>query len=128
MRGAIFLTAVLLALACAGPVCAATERPVARIDRLTATEKNDHLTIEAQGAVMGGGWTHAALRVTRSTQAGDAHVLVIEFVAEPPTANEAVIPGLLPASAALSLKVPRKGLVSVRVMAGENDITTQILK
>ena len=129
MRGAILLTAVFLALHLTGLACAAApEHPVARIDQLTATEKNDHLTIEAQGAVTGGGWSHPMLRLARSSQATDAHVLVMEFVAEPPTANVAVIPGLLPVSAALSLKVPRKGLVSVRVMAGENDITTHILK
>ena len=124
MRSAIFLTALLLAPAAhANP---AAERPVSRVDSLTATEKNDRLTIEAQGAVMGGGWKHPALRLAR--QSGDAHILVVEFVAEPPEPNDAVIPGLLPVTASLVIKAPRKGLVSVRAVASDNEIISQILK
>jgi hypothetical protein len=48
-------------------------------------------------------------------------------VAEPPQPGEAVIPGLLPVSAAITLKA-RKGTVSVRAVSAANEITTQILR
>jgi hypothetical protein len=130
MRGAILVTAVLLHahVATHRPAPeAATAVPVARIDSLMATEKGGRLTIEAKGAVTGGGWKHAALKPIKSIAPGDAHVLVLDFVAEPPEPTQAVIPGLLPVSAAITLNA-RKGLVSVRAVSASNDITTQILK
>jgi len=130
MHGAILVTAVLLHahVAMHHPVPEATSAmPVARIDSLMATEKDGRLTIQAKGAVNGGGWRHAALKPAKATGPGDAHVLVLDFVAEPPEPTQAVIPGLLPVAAAITLKA-RKGLVSVRAVSGANDITTQILK
>ena len=129
MRGAFFLTAALLALPgaalAAAPVI--TDKPVARIDSLIATAKGGHITIHARGAVTGGGWKHVMLKPVKPNLPGDAHTLVVEFVAQPPPSNEAVIPGLLPVNAALTLKA-RKGLVSVRAISAANEITTQILK
>jgi len=52
---------------------------------------------------------------------------VVEFVGQPPASNEAVIPGLLPVMANLTLK-SRKGVVTVRAVSDANEITTQILK
>lgn len=106
---------------------ATTAVPVSRIDSLIASEDKGRLSIQVKGAVMGGGWKHAALKLVNSSNPADAHVLVLDFMAEPPEPTEAVIPGLLPVSAAISLK-SRKGLVSVRVVSGSNEITTQILK
>jgi hypothetical protein len=101
--------------------------PVFRIDGLIATAEGGRLSIQARGAVMGGGWKQAALRPAKGSAPPDPHVLVLDFVAVPPDPTEAVIPGLLPVSAAISVKT-RKGLVSVRVVSGSNEITTQILK
>ena len=130
MRGAVLLMAVLLQTHAAAHH-SAPEAPsatfVARIDGLIATEKDGLLNVQAKGAVTGGGWKHAALKPTKSTAPGDAHVLVLDFVAEPPEPTRAVIPGLLPVAAAVTVKA-RKGLVSVRVVSGSNDITSQILK
>jgi hypothetical protein len=129
MRGAILVTAVLLhahvAAHRSAPETAAM--PVARIDSLIVTEKNGRLSIQAKGAVTGGGWKHALLKPAKATGPGDAHVLVLDFVAEPPDPTRAVVPGLLPVAAALMVTA-RKGLVSVRVVSGSNDITSQILK
>ena len=125
---AIVLTALFLALpvrAMAAPVAA--DKPVARLDSLIATLKGGRVTIQARGAVMGGGWTHIALKPIKPNLPADAHTLVVEFVGQPPPSNEAVIPGLLPATANLSLKT-RKGVVAVRAISAANEITTQILK
>lgn len=130
MRGAILVTALLLHAHTAAhrPAPeAVTATPVARIDSLMVTEKDGRLTVQVKGAVAGGGWKHAALKPAKSTAPGDAHVLVLNFVAEPPDPTQAVIPGLLPVTAAITLKA-RKGLVSVRAVSGSNDITSQILK
>ncbi len=100
---------------------------MSRIDSLIATEKGGRLTVQAKGAVTSGGWKHAALKPVKSSAPGDAHILVLNFVAAPPDPSEAVIPGLLPVAAAITLKT-RKGVVSVRAVSGANEITTQILK
>ena len=127
MRGVSLLVAVLLALPVPAFAAIGAEKQVSRIDGLIATEKGGRLTVQAKGAVTGGGWKHAALKPGKSTAPGDAHVLVLDFVAEPPQPNEAVIPGLLPVSAAITVKA-RKGTVSVRAVSAANEITTQILR
>jgi len=132
---AIVLTAMFLALpvrAPAAPVRATTapvvaDKPVARLDSLIATEKNGRILIQAKGAVTGGGWTHVALKPAKPTPPADTHTLVVEFVGVPPPPGEAVIPGLLPAVASLTVKA-RRGLVAVRAISAANEITTQILK
>jgi hypothetical protein len=132
---AIVLTAMILALpvhamaaparATASPIVA--DKPVARIDSLIATSKAGRIIIQAKGAVTGGGWTHITLRPIKSTLPADAHTMVVEFVGVPPASNEAVIRGLLPVAASLTLK-SRKGVVAVRAISDANEITTQILK
>jgi len=133
---AIVLTAMFLALpvhAMAAPArvtaapAAVADKPVARIDSLIATSKAGRIIIQAKGAVTGGGWTHITLRPIKSTLPADAHTMVVEFVGVPPASNEAVIRGLLPVAASLTLK-SRKGIVAVRAVSDANEITTQILK
>jgi len=127
MRGAFLLTAMLLALPAhaASPILA--DKRVARIDGLIATAKGNSILVQARGAVTGGGWKHVALKPVKPSLPGDAHAIVLEFVAQPPASNQAVIPGLLPVTATLNVKT-RKGVVSVRVISAVNEITTQILK
>ncbi len=128
MRGAIFLAILLVAAPELGNAATAVvDKPVARIDGLIATAKGSRIMVQAKGAVMGGGWKHAMLRLVKSTLPADAHTLVVEFVAEPPPSNEAVIPGLLPVTATITLR-RRRGVVSVRAVSAINEITTQILK
>jgi hypothetical protein len=127
MRGGFFLMAVFMALPAYAAAPVATDKPVARIDGLIATAKGGSILIQARGAVTGGGWKHAALKPIKSSLPGDAHTIVLAFVAQPPASNQAVIPGMLPVTAAIAVKT-RKGVVSVRVTSAVNEITTQILK
>jgi hypothetical protein len=127
MRGALFLMAVLAALPVHAAVPVVSDKPVARIDSLIATAKDGRIIVQARGAVQGGGWKHAALKTVKPSLPGDAHAIVLEFVAQPPASNQAVIPGLLPVTATIAVKA-RKGAVSVRVLSAVNEITTQILK
>jgi hypothetical protein len=101
-------------------------KPISRIDGLFATLSKGDVVIQAKGAVDSGGWRQARLRPVKST-AADAHTIVVEFVATPPAPTQAVIQGLLPITAATTLHM-RRGVVSVRVTSGSNEITTQILK
>jgi hypothetical protein len=128
MRGAILLALLLAAAPEPGHAATAVvDKPVARIDGLIATTKGSQIIVQAKGAVTGGGWKHAMLRPVKSTSPADAHTIVLEFVAEPPPSNEAVIPGLLPVTATIKLR-RRRGVVSVRAVSAVNEITTQILK
>jgi hypothetical protein len=130
MRWVLVLAAALLSLpahAAPAPPPALPEKPVARIDSLVATAKGSRVVIQAHGAVATGGWKRAALKLVKSTQPTDAHTIVLEMVAQPPPPDQAVIPGLLPVSASVTLRL-RKGMVSVRVVSAVNEITTQILK
>jgi hypothetical protein len=130
MRRACLLLIVTWALAF--PASAAEKPPVmspklvARIDSLFATETGGKVVIQAKGAVGSGGWRGAKLRPLKSG-AADIHTIVVEFVASPPQPTQAVITGLLPVAANTVIRM-RKGVVSVRVVSGSNEITTQILK
>jgi hypothetical protein len=130
MRRTLLLMAMLFAL---GVPAGAAEKPplqqprlVARIDGLLATRTKGRIVIEAKGAVESGGWRAAKLRPVRSGPA-DLHTIVVEFIATPPPPTRAVISGLLPVTAGITLPV-RRGVVSVRVVSGSNEVTTQILK
>jgi hypothetical protein len=129
MRRAFLLVAMMLA---AAPLRAAEKPPlvqpklVARLDGLIATAANGHVVIQARGAVVSGGWRAAKLRPLKPTPA-DAHTIVVEFVAVPPSPNQAVIEGLLPVAANATVAL-RRGVFSVRAVSGSNEITTQILK
>jgi hypothetical protein len=127
MRGVFLLMAVLVALPAHAAAPVVTDKPVARIDGLIATAKGGSIIVQARGAVTGGGWKHAALKPIKPVLPTDAHTVVLAFVAQPPPSNQAVIPGLLPVTAAITVKT-RKGVVSVRVTSAVNEITTQILK
>jgi hypothetical protein len=128
MRRAFLLIAMTLAapLQAAEKPPAAQLRLVARIDGLIATAAKGHVVIEARGAVGSGGWRAARLRPLKAGP-GDAHTIVVEFVANPPSPGQAVIEGLLPIAANAILPL-RRGVFSVRVVSGSNEITTQILK
>jgi len=127
MRGILVLMAMLVALPVRAAAPVITEKPVARIDGLIATAKGRNVVIQARGAVTGGGWKKPVLKPVKSTLPGDAHTIVVEFVAQPPPSNLAVIPGLLPVTATLTVR-NRKGIISVRAVSAVNEITTQILK
>ena len=130
MRQVCLLISMLCVLAV--PADAASKLPpippklIDRIDSLIATEIAGRITIEAKGAVGSGGWRAGTLRPVKSGP-GDQHTIVVQFVATPPPPNRAVIMGLVPVAASTTVRF-RPGIVSVRVMSGSNEITTQILK
>lgn len=127
MRGILVLVAMLAALPVRAASPVLSDKPVARIDGLIATAKGGNIVIQARGAVTGGGWKKPALRPVKSTLPGDAHTIVVEFVAQPPPSNLAVIPGLMPVTATVTVR-NRKGIITVRAVSAVNEITTQILK
>ena len=131
MRRAYLLLVMTGALAFAA---SAAEKPpvtppqlVARIDGLFATLTGGKVVIQAKGAVASGGWRGAKLLPVKSGPADARTISVVEFVATPPAQTRAVIMGLLPVAANITIRM-RKGVVSVRVISGSNEITTQILK
>jgi hypothetical protein len=127
MRGILVLMVMLAALPARAATQILTDKAVARIDGLIATAKGGNIVIQARGAVTGGGWKRVALKPVKTSLPGDAHTIVLEFVAQPPASNQAVVPGLLPVSATITVR-NRKGIVSVRAISAINEITTQILK
>jgi hypothetical protein len=114
--------AILALLAFAVPALAAPEKRVWRVDSVIATRQGDSITVQARGAVQSGGWRHPRLKVSR----GDAHTLVVEFLAQPPAPGATVITGLLPVTAKATIRDGR-GAVTVKAMAEANDVTAQIL-
>ena len=63
------------------------------------------------------------LKPVKPVLPGDAHTIVLYFVAQPPPSNQAVIPGLLPVRGADG-QDPGRG-IGARTSA-VNEITTQI--
>jgi hypothetical protein len=116
MRFSPLLIAALLA---ASPALA--DKRVLRIDSLTATQKDGAILVQAKGAVSSGGWTKPHLHLLH----GDGHAVVLEFLATPPPPGMAVIDGLVPVTANLSVK---GRATSIHVQADENEITSQVVK
>ena len=114
------VTIALLALTL--PALAALEKRIWRVDSVIATMAGGVVTIEAKGAVMGGGWNHPRLKLNH----GDGHTMVVEFLAQPPASGAAVITGLLPVTAKATIRAG-PGAVTVKAMAEANEVTAQIL-
>jgi hypothetical protein len=113
----------LLLLAATSVAAHATEKQVYRLDSVTAVAVPGGIQIQARGAVRSGGWSHPRLRVTHM----DAKSVVVEFLAKTPPADAAVIQGLIPVSAQVTVKAGH-GVTSVRVEADANDVTAQVLR
>lgn len=113
----------LLILALSTATSAAAEKRVYRLDNITAAAVPGGIRIEAKGAVQSGGWSQARLKLTQS----DAKSIVVEFLAQPPSAGKVVIMGLLPVSAQVTVKAGH-GVTSVRAVADANEVTAQVLR
>ena len=113
------LLAAACALLCAHPAFA-SEKRVLRIDSLLASQKHGIILLQAKGAVQSGGWTKPRLHVMH----GDGHTLTVEFLAAAPPPGMTVIDALVPVTASLEVKGRAS---SVRVLADENEITSQVL-
>jgi hypothetical protein len=112
--------AIACALLCTTPAFAADKR-VLRIDSLLASEKHGTITVEAKGAVATGGWSRPRLHVLHY----DGRTVTMEFIANPPPPEMTVIEGLVPVTASAQIK---GRTASVRVMAEQNEITSQVLR
>jgi hypothetical protein len=126
MRWGAFLIAGLgLAIACDTCTAGAPHsRLVYRVDRVSAAVVGNKLVVDVSGAVRSGGWHHPRLRPKAS--APEAHVLEMEFYADPPPPKRVVIQELLPISTELKAGLPKYGTVAVSVSSETNEITTQI--
>jgi hypothetical protein len=98
----------------------AEEKRVFRIDNLIATQKDGVIQLQAKGAVQTGGWTKPRLHVMHA----DRRALMVEFLATAPPPGMTVIDALVPVTAAVQVK---GRATSVRVLADENEITSQVL-
>ena len=114
--------ALALLLLTALPALAAPEKRIWRVDSVVATRDGGSVLVEVKGAVQSGGWSHARLQLAH----GDAHTLVVEFLAQPPSPGAVVIGGLLPVTAKIILK-DAHGAVAVKAMGQANEVTAQIL-
>ena len=120
------LTAFVLCLlalpALSTPSLAAPEKRVWRIDSVVATRAGNRVVVQVKGAVKSGGWSHPRLKLAH----GDGHTLAVEFLAQPPAPDAAVITALMPVTAKVTLRA-RRGMVTVKAVAEANDVTAQIL-
>ena len=99
----------------------AAEKRVLRIDGLIVSQKRGVILLQAKGAVQTGGWTKPRLHVMRA----DGRTLTVEFLASPPPPTMTVIDALVPVSAEARVK---GRAASVRVLADQNEITSQVLR
>ena len=112
----------LVILAVSTLAAQATEKPIWRLDSVTAVAVKGGIQVQATGAVKSGGWGHVRLKLTKSGPG----TMVLEMLAQPPSGHAVVIQGLLPVSAQVTVK-GGSGVVAVRVEAEANDITAQVL-
>jgi hypothetical protein len=117
------LALVVLLLATSAVPSLAAEKHVYRLDSVIATAVAGGVAIQANGAVLSGGWSHVRLKLSHS----DSHTLVVEFLAQPPASGAAVVTGLLPVSARVTVRGGH-GVTSVRAIAEANEVTAQVLR
>ena len=124
MRARAAFVLILIALA-TGVAVAAPAKLVYRIDRATATIAQSRLVISARGAVSTGGWMKPLLRL-REAFGGEAATLEVEFVATPPRHRAAVAQAILPVSARLAARLPRYGVIQVKIVSQTNVVTIPV--
>jgi hypothetical protein len=126
MRARAAFVFFLIALA-TGVAVAAPTKLVYRIDRATATIAHNRLVISARGAVSTGGWMKPLLRL-REAFGGEAATLEVEFVATPPRHRAAVAQAILPVSGRLAARLPRYGVIQVKIVSQTNSVTVPITR
>jgi hypothetical protein len=118
----MFRSVLTLLLLISLPASAAAEKRIWRVDSVIATQAGGTVVVQVKGAVQSGGWSHVRLRLSH----GNAHTLVVEFLAQPPAPSAIVISGLLPVTASITVTAPH-GAVAVKAMGEANEVTAQIL-
>lgn len=124
-RRAIVVAGFSLVLLCATSAAPAVRaRLVYRVDRVSAVVENQRLVIAASGAVSSGGYSHLRLRLKPGSRV--AHVLILQFLADPPPPNRLFVQELLPVSAQTTTVAPRGSVAAVAVASQSNEITSEI--
>ncbi len=124
-RGAILVGSLMLAFALSVPALARSRTQlVYRVDSVSAAIVGGKLVVDVSGAVNSGGWRKPRLRVKPS--APEAHVLEMDFIAEPPSPRRVVIQELLPVHAQAKLKLPTYGTVAVSANSQTNSVAAEI--
>ncbi len=124
-RGAFLVVALMFALALSAQTHARPRAQlVYRIDSVSAAIVDGKLVVDVNGAVSSGGWKKPRLRAKPS--APEAHVLQMEFLAEPPSPKRVVIQELLPVHAQAKLPLPKYGTVAVSAISQTNEIAAEI--
>ena len=116
-------TLAILFLAASTIAAQATEKPVYRLDSVTAVAVPGGIQIQARGAVKSGGWNNARLKILQV----ESRTVAVEFLAQAPAPGTVVIQGLIPVSAQVTVKAG-PGVTSVRVEADANTVTAQVLR
>lgn len=124
---------VLAALLVAGVVTSATSgvataQPVYKVDSVFASvaKGSNRLVIQAKGAVRTGGWERPRLEVKERNVTDDTMIIV--FVALPPPPKSVVVQAVLPVLARVTIAVPSRKIMAVKVAAETNSITARIAR
>ncbi|HWA30725.1 MAG TPA: hypothetical protein VG867_06495 [Rhizomicrobium sp.] len=123
---ATFLFCAVLAVTTAGSAAAASLKPVYKVDSVGASIHGRKLTIIVAGAVSSGGWTKAKLLL--KGRKPESKTLDYEFVATPPSPDEAVIQALVPVGITFVTRLPPYGVTEIRVNAESNSATAKITR
>ena len=119
MRASAAILCFLIVLA-SGP--AAAQALVYRVDQATAVKDGQYLVVHVKGAARSGGWENPRLVVRRSSKKD----IEVQFVATPPEDAEAVVQSLVPMSAGMKTRAPRKSVAAVKIVSETNSVTAQI--
>jgi len=122
MRTILALLAALLLVSAPVDATAARAQRVYKVDHVSVSVEGRKMTITATGAVRSGGWDNPRLHI-KDARAPEAHTLVIEFLATPPSRKEAVVQALLPVSATLTTGLAPYGTTEIKVEAETNSQT-----
>jgi len=122
MRTILAALAALLLFSAPVDAAAARAQLVYKVDHISVSIEGRKMTITATGAVRSGGWENPRLHI-KEVRIPEAHTLVIEFLATPPSKDEAVIQALLPVSATLTAGLAPYGTTEIKVEAETNSQT-----
>jgi hypothetical protein len=128
-RNALVLSALLVAgLATSATSGVVAAQPVYKVDSVSASvvKGSNQLVIQAKGAVRSGGWENPRLKVKAFSAPDDAMIIV--FVALPPPPKSVVVQAILPVQARVTVPVPSRKIISVRVAGETNSVSAKITR
>ncbi|MBV9331917.1 MAG: hypothetical protein JOZ55_10230 [Alphaproteobacteria bacterium] len=124
-RSAIVVSVFFLALISAASAAPAVHpRLVYRVDRVSAFVDGKQLAIAVSGAVASGGYSHPRLKAKPARRG--SHILLVQFLADPPPANRTFVQELLPIAAEMRMPAPRMDVAAITVSSQSNEITSEV--